>query len=303
MRRVSFGTVLATVVACLELAVVGVASGTFPGTNAEIAFAAHGDIWVVDADGSDLHTLIASPRTDRHPAWSPDGSTLAFTRIHDNGDADIYLADADGTNVRRFADSRNDDSQPAWSPDGDAIVFVRAYTAANREGTDLVARSLDGHDHHRITQNGRSVEAAPAWMDGYIAWVSRKIHEVCASPLDDLNDDIRICRVIGYGYAQTSLSFAPGSRLLAYGARVDFGSEFDIVAARFGEDDNLTSSDGYRVDHSPTWSPDGSQIAFVGLQGGEAVLAVMSSAGTGVHEILTSADVEGISWPSWRSMP
>lgn len=44
-----------------------------------IAFYSHGDIYVVDTDGSGLKNLTNNPANDMHPVWSPDGTKLAFT--------------------------------------------------------------------------------------------------------------------------------------------------------------------------------------------------------------------------------
>ena len=58
---------------------------------------------------------------DFAPAWSPDGTRIAFTSYRD-GNHEIYVMDADGRNVIRL--TNNSGWSPAWSPDGARIAFV-----------------------------------------------------------------------------------------------------------------------------------------------------------------------------------
>ena len=57
------------------------------------------DIWVVNADATSETQLTAGSARDESPAWSPDGSTLAFARTIGTTTG-IWLIDADGSNLR-----------------------------------------------------------------------------------------------------------------------------------------------------------------------------------------------------------
>jgi len=98
------------------------------------------DVYVMNRDGSDLRRLTDSPGFDGGPAWSPDGSKLAFASKRDGGSG-IYLMRPDGTDVSRIIDEVAI-CCPAWSPDGSRIAFV-CYGAtselctANPDGTGL----------------------------------------------------------------------------------------------------------------------------------------------------------------------
>jgi Tol biopolymer transport system component len=71
----------------------------------------------MDADGSDQTRLTNNPSRDYLPAWSPDGSRLAFTSDRDpDGFYEVYVMDADGSNQTRLTNSPNTDYRPAWSP-------------------------------------------------------------------------------------------------------------------------------------------------------------------------------------------
>ena len=59
---------------------------------------------------------------DYSPAWSPDGSKIAFQSNRD-GNWEIYTMNADGSNQTNISNNDFDDGSPSWSPDGSKIAF------------------------------------------------------------------------------------------------------------------------------------------------------------------------------------
>jgi len=104
---------------------------------------------VIDADGSDLR-ILTHRGIDNSPAWSPDGTRIAFSR--DQGSA-IYIMDADGSGVRRLVDAGADNLEPAWSPDGRWIAFT---SGPNIDETSVTLVRPDGSGLHRIGPRGVS---------------------------------------------------------------------------------------------------------------------------------------------------
>jgi Tol biopolymer transport system component len=131
MAQVFRATVLATVAALLLAAP---ASASFPGKNGKIAFGSfrdgNWDIWTMNPDGSAQTRLTTNLSVDLQPAWSPDGSKIAFLSQRDSTGTEcdhfdgticgvnneIYVMNADGTGLRRLTDFPS--GEPAWSPDG-----------------------------------------------------------------------------------------------------------------------------------------------------------------------------------------
>ena len=115
------------------------------------------DLYVVDADGSNLRRLTMSPGWNYLPSWSPDGSSIAY--VHgDNGNDDIWVIGSDGTDPRRLTDVPGFDLQPAWSPDGNSIAFQ-----SNRAGNpEIYVMAPDGSNLARLTRNA-SFDGSPAW--------------------------------------------------------------------------------------------------------------------------------------------
>src|SRR6185437_11409617 len=96
-----------------------------PATGDRIAFAAIRDgqglpdIYTMDPDGSNAVRLTSNPG-NYSPAWSPDGSQIAFYGNH-TGAIGIYVMTANGGNQHMIGPEGASD--PTWSPDGTKIAF------------------------------------------------------------------------------------------------------------------------------------------------------------------------------------
>jgi TolB protein len=73
------------------------------------------NIWVMNADGTDVHRLTASGK-DYDPSWSPDGRQIVFSSYRQGRTGEIYVINADGSGVVRLTHDTYDDQAPDWQP-------------------------------------------------------------------------------------------------------------------------------------------------------------------------------------------
>ncbi len=117
------------------------------------------DIYAVEADGSQVTRLTSDPAPEYHPAWSPDGSQIAFARAPNCCATAIYVMEAAGTRVRQVSSGEGgSDFSPSWSPDGKQIVFA----AIRNEDWGIWVVNADGTGEHAIVGPGRYVDD-PVW--------------------------------------------------------------------------------------------------------------------------------------------
>ena len=71
------------------------------------------DIYIMDADGSNVVRLTHNPVEDMHPTWSPDGRKIVFSSGR-NGNMEIYMMKTDGSNLTNVTNNPATDWCPAW---------------------------------------------------------------------------------------------------------------------------------------------------------------------------------------------
>ncbi len=252
-------------------------------------------------DGSGRVTVSAGPGKDLDPAFSPDGTRIAFASTRTGG-GDIYVMNADGTGVVRLTTDPGEDAQPAWSPDGSEIAFTRCGSTS----CHIWAMTSAGANQHRITTPAGALETDPAWSPGghWIAFRAILVGQLC--------NKITIVRPDGTGRrALTTCSrrrtggtqdFSPSWS--QNGARIVFWRFYDVTVRRRIDRIMVMRRDGSGVHavtpasmsaSDPAWSPDGTEIAFTRHIPHENDTVVVRP--DGVDAILVAAHTRA---PAWR---
>jgi tricorn protease len=92
-------------------------------SKTQIVFNYGGDLWIVSRDGGDARRLTSDVGEEIDPAFSPDGSMIAFTGEYD-GNKDVYVVPATGGEPRRLTYHPADDLVVGWTPDGKKVLYA-----------------------------------------------------------------------------------------------------------------------------------------------------------------------------------
>lgn len=228
------------------------------------------EVVITDAMGNTLSMITRSRNViDNEPAWSPDGSKIAFAsneaRLQDpRAGFDIYVSSMEGQEPSRLTDSLawgianvypgldppQWNTSPDWSPDGSQLVF-RSTRDGNNE---IYVMAADGSAERNLTKHPAS-DTDPAWSpDGsLIAFVSDRTGNEEIFVMDtDGYEPRRLTRNEG---KDTYPAWSPDGQFIAFYAEREGGKNLDIFIMRMDGSDRIQLTTHPEFDGYPAWFP------------------------------------------------
>ena len=135
------------------------------------------DIWVMSIDGSLPHRLNVDPTADETPAWSPNGSQIAYVSVPGTRSGDLMIMNADGSGAHACTTNTPGsfpyDNDPQWSPDGTQIAFTRVTSDTSEEIFLVDVNAGVCSTLHQLTSSGVN-SRGPNWKpDGTLLLFDR----------------------------------------------------------------------------------------------------------------------------------
>lgn len=293
-------------------------------SNGLIAFSAANQIYLMNADGSDVRRVTdGTPRLfNQYPTFSPDGQRIAFIRLDERiSEFALCVVDVDGNNLQCLINGSKTLGEPSWSPDGSTIAYVRGFDGTHDGYAynyachgEIYVIDVATHKEVNLTQGVGGTD--PAWSpDGTkIAFSSFRDGYSEIYTMSPDGNDIERLTYTEKGAGEPAWS--PSGKQIAYVSHLIQG-EVDCGFIPTGRPSNpieawtsisIMESDGSNQielgittgGNDPTWSPDGASLAFVLSNKSGREIYVTDSKGTSLTQL--TSDYVRKSSPSWSNI-
>ncbi len=240
------------------------------------------DIYVMNADGSNVRPVTSDPARAYGPLWSPDGTQLVFGSWRSGG-GNLYIVNSDGTGLRQFTSGPGHDEVGGWSEQS-GILIERSYPGGEVPSGDILIQMPDSSTPREVAVDPAS-DRTPVWSpDGAkVAFMSTRSGDA----------DIWVVNVDGTGLqilttdteADHSPFWSPDGQQIVYACGGFEGS--DICAVNSDGTGQRTVTGSEATDAGPVWSPDGGLIAFVSNRDGNKNIYLVAPDGSDLTQLTT----------------
>ncbi|MFA6470433.1 MAG: Tol-Pal system beta propeller repeat protein TolB [Candidatus Latescibacterota bacterium] len=265
--------------------------GSFASQIAYISESKSGkEIFLIDADGSNMHQLTFSKTINLSPNWSPDGQRIAYSSFNGAnwGLNVINIGTGRSLNVSRWGGLN---TSPSWCPaNPDLMAF-----SSNRDGnTEIYTCKANGTAVKRLTNN-QAIEISPTWSPdaAQLAFQSDRTGSPLVYVMNGDGSNIHRLTASQNSY-EDSPNWSPR------GDRIVFvlmnGNSFDIASSSPTGSDVVMLTMGEGSNENPKWSPDGLRIVFSSTRLGGKNVFIMNWDGSGVRPLTNDGNSFSPSW-------
>jgi Tol biopolymer transport system component/DNA-binding winged helix-turn-helix (wHTH) protein len=247
------------------------------------------DIYVMNADGTNVRRIVDDLEYDVGPQWSPDGRKILFMTGR-NGNFDVYVMNADGTEQKNLtADYDKSDGAPVWSIDGHNIAFSRRVGGKDQ----IFVMDADGANLKRVTHNSAN--------NGSLGWSPDSSKLIYQSDQDGnweiytISVDGELDQLTDDAADDIAPDWSPDGNRIAFSSNRHGDQHIYVMNADGSALTQITNSTA--EDTEPAWAPDGKRIAFTSVRDGNQEIYVMNADGSNPRRLTNNPAVE--STPRW----
>lgn len=258
-------------------------------------------LMVADADGHNPLPVVRSRQPLLSPAWSPDGTELAYVSF-EAGNSAIWLQEIATGARREVASFKGINGAPAFAPDGRRL----ALTLSRSGNPEIYVMELATGELTQLTRHW-SIDTEPSWTpDGRsIIFTSDRggkpqLYEMRANGTGEPR------RITSRGEYNARASQSPdGGRIAMVHAEESRSNDFRI-AILDREADRVQIVSGGPLDESPSFAPNGAMLLYASRRGSQGVLSAVpvfdltTGVGTAHQLIFAQGDIREPAWSPYR---